>query len=409
MNDIREFAEPLRSTIPFRHPTLQRSSPWIRGNVHRMRTEDAPPVRWLVEGLIPAGVPGVLAGRANVGKSMTALLIGMALASGLDVMGRRVSSDARRGVVFVSLEDDQDEFHRRFSRCIALLENDPAWNSQCGSNLQARFLPVFPDRCSGAGFSLREQWPSLADLAAELPGGCGLIILDTLSRMAEGDENSASDMRALVDAASALVQSTGATVLSVHHVGKGNDTPSEKKLWQRLHPETMRGSSAIEAGARFVLTMATLSATEARSAGLDAEDALRGDFVAFHLAKMNAAERGHTAILQRRHAPEHGAGFLALHPESERILSVIQGEAAVLKRLKKEEVLLAIAEAGGLKALDQRLAADRLWPDSRNPKGQWDKMLTGLRQEGLLEDSRLTDPGWARAHRLGFDSSVRKS
>ncbi len=409
MTEISNFAEPLHNPIPFRHPTMGLPEPWITGDVHRMRTEAPPPVRWLVEGLIPAGVPGVLAARANAGKSMTALAIGLALAAGLEVMGRTVSPDAPRGVIYASLEDDEDEFHRRFSRGVALLGEDPAWNHQCGLNLESRFLPLFPDRCAGAKFGLVNQWTQLAERAKHLPGGCGLIILDTLSRMAEGEENSASDMRAFIDAISALVQSSGATVLAIHHVGKGNDTPSDKKLWQRLHPETLRGSSAIEAGARFVLTMAALSAQEAKLANLDLEEALRGDFVAFHLAKMNAAERGHTALLQRRHTPDLGAGFLALHPDSDRILSVIRGEASVLKLLKKEEVLLVIAEAGGLKDLDQRLAAVRLWPDSSNPKGQWDKMLTALRQERLLEDPRLTDLGWAKAQTLGCDPSGRKT
>ena len=394
---------------PWVHPTLPRPAAWIVGDVGRMLTEDPPPVRWLVEGLIPAGVPGILAARASAGKSMTALLAAMGLASGLGVLGRPVSTEEARGVIFAGLEDDEEEFHRRLRRGIALLEEDPEWTDAHREALSLRLVPLFPNRASGESFSLEKQWRTLAEKAAAIPGGCGLIILDTLSRMAEGDENSAQDMRPFNDAVSALAQATGAAVLSIHHLGKGNDTPSDKKLWQRLHPEALRGSSAIEAGVRFIIQMAALSPTEAQAAGLEAEQALRGGYVAFSLSKVNSSEKGETVLLERRQSGEPGAGFLSLHPESERILAVIQGAAAVLKLTKRDCVLLAIADAGGLKGLDQKAAAALIWPDSGNPKAQWDKRLTELRHAGWLRDLHLTDEGWAKAQTLGFNPSTRKA
>ncbi len=373
-----------------------------------MLAEDPPPIRWLVEGLIPAGVPGILAARASAGKSMTALLISMGLASGLGVMGRPVSAEEARGVLFVGLEDDEAEFHRRVRRGIALLEEDSEWTPDHQAALSLRLVPLFPNRISGASFNLEAQWQTLAEKAATIPGGCGLIILDTLSRMAGGDENSAKDMRPFSEAVSALVQATGAAVLSIHHVGKGNDGNSEKKLWERLHPEALRGSSAVEAAARFIIQLAALSPSEAQAAGLETDQALRGGYVALHLSKMSAAEKGSTVLLERRQTNESGAGFLSLHPESERILAVVQGAVAVLKLNKRDHVLLAIAEAGGLAKLDRAVAAATIWPDSGNPKSQWDKMLSALRKEGWLRDLSLTDAGWAKVETLGRDPSGRK-
>ena len=399
---VRQAPGPLRS--------IQRNTNragWIVGDMDRMLSEDPPPVRWLVEGLIPAGVPGILAGRSNCGKSMTALLVAMGLASGLGVLGRPVGSEEARGVIFAGLEDDQDEFHRRVCQGIALLEEDPEWTPEHRKRLAERLVPLFPDRASGGSFSLEAQWKALAEKAQAIPGGCGLIILDTLSRMAEGDENSAKDMRPFNEAVSALTQTTGAAVISIHHVGKGNDTPSDKKLWQRLHPEALRGSSAVEAAARFIIQMAALSASEAQAAGLEADQALRGDYVAFHLSKMNSAEKGSTVLLERRQGNEPGAGFLNVHSDSERILALIQGAAATLKLNKRDHVLLAIAEAGGLLGMDQKAAALLIWPDAGNPKGQWDKMLSAIRKEGWLQDPALTDAGWAKAETLGFKPSNR--
>jgi hypothetical protein len=397
--------------MPYVHPTmpLTNLAAWIVGDVGRMLTEDPPPVRWLVPGVIPAGIEGILAARAGAGKSMTALEIAMALASGLGVLGRAVSQEEARGAIFAGLEDDEAEFHRRVRRGIALLEEDPEWTEAHRDNLARRLVPLFPNRASGASFRLEEQWQTIAQKAKAIPGGCGLIILDTLSRMADGDENSAKDMRPFNEAVSALAQTTGATVLSIHHLGKGNDGNSDKKLWERLHPEALRGSSAIEGAARFIIQMAALSPSEAQAAGLEAESALRGDYVAFHLSKISSAEKGSTVLLERRQSTEPGAGFLCLHPDSERVLAVIQGQAAVMKLTKRDSVLLAIAEAGGLGRMDQKAAAARIWPDSGNPKGQWDKMMSALRKDCLLRDPALTDAGLAKAETLGYSPSNRKA
>ena len=395
----------LRREKPSVNPVLSCAPAWFKGDVARMLAEDPPPVRWLVEGLIPAGMPGILAARAGAGKSMTALMIAMGLASGVDVLGLPVSLDAARGVLFVGLEDDEPEFHRRFHRGVELLQDRDGKALAYREGMILRLVPIFPNRASGVSFSLKEQLLDLVEMAQGIPGGCGLIVLDTLSRMANGDENSASEMRSFNEATAALAQATGASVLSIHHVGKGNDGNGEKKLWQRLHPEALRGSSAVEAAARFILQMAALSPSEAEAAGLDADAALRGGYVALNLSKMSAAEKGATVLLERLQAHEPGAGFLRPHPDSERILAVIQGQAALRKLTRRDDVLLAIASAGGLKALDQRAEASKIWPESGNPKGQWDKILSGLRKTGLLKDPFLSEAGWKQAESLGFRPS----
>ena len=165
----------------------------------------------------------------------------------------------------------------------------------------------------------------------------------------------------------------------------------------------------MEAAARFIIQMAALSPSEAQAAGLEPDHALRGGYVAFHLSKMSSAEKGSTALLERRQGSEAGAGFLSPHPDSERILALIQGAAATLKLNKRDLVLLAIAEAGGLMKMDQKAAATVIWPEAANPKGQWDKTLSALRKDGLLRDLALTDVGWAKAETVGYLPSSRKA
>lgn len=402
MSGAKPIEVPAEEARPWEPPALPKPDPWIEGDIHRWMTEEPPPVRWLVEGLIPAGVPGVFAARANAGKSMTALLIALGLASGRGVLGRAVSPDAPRGAIYVGLEDDQPEFQRRFRRGLDLLQEGGDWAAADDEALRHRFLPLFPNRGMGVSLSLDAQWENIAQRANAIPGGCGLIVLDTLARLSEGDENSASEIRPFMDAQAALVQATGASVIAIHHVGKGNDTPSDKKLWQRLHPEALRGSSAIEAGARFILTMAALSPQEAAMAALDDADALNGGLVALKLAKASQSEKGLTLLLERRHAGQAGAGFLVPHPDSERALAAIQGDVAARRLNKRDRVLLTIAEAGHLGNLDQKAAADEIWPGAEKPKGQWDKQLSGLRKQRWLKGPHLTDAGWVHAESLGF-------
>lgn len=84
MREILHVEAPSDEACPLElpGPSTSTGDPWIVGDIQRWLSEDPPPMKWIVEGLIPAGVPGVFAARANVGKSLTALLIGLSLASG---------------------------------------------------------------------------------------------------------------------------------------------------------------------------------------------------------------------------------------------------------------------------------------------------------------------------------------
>jgi len=385
------------------------AKPWTVGDMKRMLGETPPSVPWLVQGLIPAGVVGIMAGRASVGKSSTALLIGMGLAAGLNVLGREVSQEARRGVVYVSLEDDRDEIHRRVQRASSLLAEDRDWTDAHMESLIQRFIPLFPNRASGAVFSLEARWREIADKANAIPGGCALIVLDTLARLSWGEESSSRDMRPFMEAMAALCDATGATVMAVHHVGKGHDTNSDRKLCDRLHPEALRGSSAIEGAARFVIQLASLSPAEAEEVGLDVGEASKGAYVVLAPTKISSAQRGDMVLLERRREGEPGAGFLYPHPDSRQKMAALAGQTTVLKLRRGDEVLLAIAEAGNLGSMDKTSEASRIWPNSPNPKGQWDKQVSALRNAGFLKGDLLTKAGWAEAERLGFQPSDRKT
>jgi len=59
----------------------------------------------------------------------------------------------------------------------------------------------------------------VVDSIRALPEVPGVIVVDTLHRFLDGDENSSVDAKSMLDACSALIQEFGASVMLVHHTG----------------------------------------------------------------------------------------------------------------------------------------------------------------------------------------------
>lgn len=196
----------------------------------------APPRRWLVQGLLPAGRVALLTGEGGVGKSWLALQLASGVASGGQdgrwlsgpdrtlLLGDGVAS-AGAPVVFASWEDEPDEFRRRL-HCVS----GPA-------------MPwVSPDRLSGLRFvNLAGEGPLWAP-----PGGrhistmaelttCGvrlrrlcervgarLLVVDPLAAAYASDENARGLVRAFVSSWDAWGQAADCTVLILAHPPKSS-------------------------------------------------------------------------------------------------------------------------------------------------------------------------------------------
>lgn len=85
-----------------------------------------------------------------------------------------------------------------------------------------------PFYIANAGFDLRSKAgrEELGSVLTQMPGKCAMIVIDTLARalsVSGGDENSAQDVGSFNSAISALMESTGACVLVIHHSGKNKN------------------------------------------------------------------------------------------------------------------------------------------------------------------------------------------
>lgn len=163
----------------------------------------APPLRWLVPGVLPASGFGAVYGPSGSGKSFLVLDLCAAIAEGVEWFGRRVNAAP---VTYVCLEGEA-----------GLGKRAKAWSIRQQCNLPDRLHFVTQP------VDLRRA-EDVADLCAAVlatNGRDGLLVIDTLNRAAPGtDENSSVDMGQLIEACKEVQRRLGGVVLLVHHTGK---------------------------------------------------------------------------------------------------------------------------------------------------------------------------------------------
>ncbi len=163
----------------------------------------APPLQWLVRGVLPATGLACIFGASGSGKSFLALDLCAAVADGarwFDCRGMAAP------VVYLALEGEAG-FAQRVR----------AWELHRNRAMPDKLRFVMQP----FGLLAGDDVTSLAD--AVQASGCagGLLVVDTLNRAASGaDENSSTDMGHIIDAAKTLQSRCGGLVLLVHHSGK---------------------------------------------------------------------------------------------------------------------------------------------------------------------------------------------
>lgn len=182
-----------------------------------MRCDWFQPLNWkelsqlsTVESVIPhllnKGESGSLVAQAGAGKSLLALDVAVSLARGESVLGAPARDPMT--VIYIDMENPREELAERL-HSMGLHLPDLA-------DTPLRYLS-FPDL---APLDTREGGRMLA-AAAQL---CepGLIVLDTISRLVEGKEDSADTWRNLYNHTLITLRRQGRTVLRLDH--QGHDT-----------------------------------------------------------------------------------------------------------------------------------------------------------------------------------------
>lgn len=196
---------------------------------------DAPPaepVAWTVDGLVLAQEITLLVADGGVGKTTAALAIAGAVAGGALAFDYLDFTTVPAPVLFVSEEDPAGVLLNRLEALIA----GHGWDRQAVLS-QVHLLTL-------AGVRLTDLRWQVHLVSEARRVGAGLIVLDPLVELTDGDESSNTEQRPVIRFCRALIRATGAAVVVVHHAGKAVE--GKRKL------DRIRGASAWGAAARSI-------------------------------------------------------------------------------------------------------------------------------------------------------------
>ena len=164
-------------------------------------SEQPAPIRWHIKRWIQADALIMIHGPPAGGKTFAVMDMVMRAASGVEEWcSNRVS---QAPVVYLA-----GEGHHGMRGRIA------AWKHAHGIESMDMWVSA-----SGCGLNTPEGTQKAVESVRALPKAPGVIVVDTLHRFLEGDENSAQDAREMLDACAALMREFQCTVILVHHTG----------------------------------------------------------------------------------------------------------------------------------------------------------------------------------------------
>jgi len=164
--------------------------------------------------------------------------------------------------LLVEMEDTPEELHRRINRMLDFIHQDSAWTQADEDAFWANLTVITPNWKSVKSKDLPELMPTLKAVITDLTKvgpEMGLVVLDTLSAMSLGDENSVDGQRDFAASMYELRDLTGACILVVHHLRKPGNYGKAPSMAERLNFDYVRGRSAIVAFLRLPVQVEALT------------------------------------------------------------------------------------------------------------------------------------------------------
>jgi hypothetical protein len=162
--------------------------------------------QWLVEPLIPAHRLTAIVAKGGVGKSLIMLEIAAALATGMETLLR--SAGAPLSVIYIDMEMTPDDLAERLTEMGCEFADDQVLQENLHYYLLQDFKP----------FDTRRGGEQL--LAVVERHEAELVIIDTLARVVEGDENEANTYHNFAAFTGKLLKAKGVAVVRLDHIGK---------------------------------------------------------------------------------------------------------------------------------------------------------------------------------------------
>lgn len=206
------------------------------------------PIDFVLTGL-KAGTVGALIGTGGVSKSMLAIIEAIHIASGCDMLGTGEINIG--GVAILALEDDAQVLHHRLYSISKHLTDAQRVNA-------ARNLHIYP-----ITLNILDMNGAVTEALAQ---NCRLLIVDTLRRAHDLDENDTRQMAGVLALMERVAKSSGAAVLFVHHQGKSAITGGTT-----AEATSARGATVLIDNSRFCMALSAVQEKECAGLGIPVE------------------------------------------------------------------------------------------------------------------------------------------
>ena len=390
---VRRTVESLAKTDGRNHPERHKGplTPLFDladANIDRLLRTSPPARRWLLSGMLPLGIVGMIVAPGGTGKSQFVLQMGVTVATGIPLCD--VWQGGERGTALLLLaEDEIDEVHRRLDRIITELSpSHPKIAADLRSGLLIKSMTASNNLMTRAQHRGDVEATDYVDRLLMTVSGIPdlkLIVIDPASRFRGGNENSADDSTRFIEQLERLRHATGATVLVCHHANKASMNPTTGTRGQAA----TRGSSAMTDGVRWQLNLS--QPTKEAKVGLDASK----HYLSAELSKSNYGPPIDAEILIRK--PN---GYLTSLRASgvpvtleDRVLQLIRDEAALGKSYSANQIENTFGGEGGSlktgknsvrKAINALLNARKIRRDRGKLVGMPDKPINSPSAAGSI-------------------------
>lgn len=172
-----------------------------RNEVHQLRPPD-----YLVPRILPREGFVYLVAPPSSKKTFVAIELAACVATGQPFFGKPVQSG---NVVYMAAEG-QAGIKKRLD----------AWEKARGILIADKTFSVIPTAVALNNPTALKNMAMDLEAHAEKIGGIDLIVIDTVNRTLEGDENSARDMTVYVQACSQIIKNFNTAMLMLHHPAK---------------------------------------------------------------------------------------------------------------------------------------------------------------------------------------------
>jgi RecA-family ATPase len=260
--------------------------PFPRLDLSYCLNNEPPPLDFVLPGLV-SGTVGSIVAPGAAGKSLLALQLAALVGAGADTLSLNIDKLKVGKVLVLAAEDPEPVLWSRVRALASKMQPDQAL---------AFTENVTISPCIGKSGNLCDEGQT-ASMISQF-GQSRLIIIDTLSRWHNGDENSRKDAVLVMRNLEKIATNTGAAVIFLHHTSK-----IAALNGQGATQQASRGSGVWVDEARWVAFLT--GATESDFKELGANSTTIKKFVKFGVSKANYCppqldiwlERGYAGIL----------------------------------------------------------------------------------------------------------------